>query len=89
MMTIEKMRKTLENLGKDISWKFDEKENSFYVTINDGCNGCRKYNNPQAVENFEDMLDEECFDVYGDWFTWYEFKDFDLRLSYVSMDYED
>jgi hypothetical protein len=93
MMTIEMMRKILDNLGEDVYYTFNEKENLFEVDIKDFAGfdedwseHFRKYDNPQAVEDFEKMLEKECISFDGDFYVQYEFEGFTVELGYTSMD---
>lgn len=90
-MTRTELVNTLNTLGNDVS--YDEYESTFNVTIedfegfDDNWNEIyRDYDNPQAVEDFENMLENECNRFEGDFYRDYYFNDFTVRLGYSSYD---
>lgn len=91
MMTLEKMMAIIEGLGEDAYvW---ERNGMLHVTLNDdegidddGEEVSREYDNPEAVERFEEMLETECLAQEGDFYTIYHFEGFDVMLGYTSFD---
>ena len=88
-MTKEMMLKVLEDLGNDIS--FEVTEEGFEVTVEDflgfdenWSEVMRDLEDPKAVEKFEDMLEEKCLYITGDFYFTYHFEDFTVELGYSS-----
>lgn len=92
MMTREMMMKVLEGLGSDVSL-WDKEDYCLDVTLEDfegfdedWSEIDREYDNPEAVERFEEMLETECLSQEGDFYVVYHFEGFDVRLGYASFD---
>lgn len=90
-MTRTELVNTLNALGNDVF--YSEYENVFDVTINDfeGFDDDwneidRDFDNPQAVEDFEETLENECNYFEGDYSRTYYFDDFTVWLGYASQD---
>lgn len=90
-MTYEMMLEMLEGLGNDVF--FDEVEGGFDVTVDDfeGFDDDwseveRDFDDPEAVESFLDMLEEESLSHEGDFYVVYHFEGFDVELGYTSFD---
>ena len=91
MMTFEKMIAAIEALGNDAF--YDVVDEVINVTLNDFagfdedyCEIMRDYDNEQAVENFLQMLDDECLSSSDDFYKDYEFDGFTVSLGYESFD---
>lgn len=90
MMLREMMKEYLDSLV-DVSYEMDE--DGFDVVIEDfngfdeGWNEVmREYENPEAVAQFEQMLQNECLSAEGDYYRIYHFDGFDVQLGYASFD---
>lgn len=90
-MTYEMMVEMLEALGQDVF--FDEVEGGFDVTVHDfeGFDDDwseveRDFDDPDAVEHFLDVLEEESLSHEGDFYVVYHFEGFDVELGYSSFD---
>lgn len=93
MMTLEMMIATVEALGQDASYYWDEEENELSVTIDDFAGFdenwseiMRDYNNPEAVTAFLKMLKTECNYIEDDFYVYYHFDDFKVTVGYSSFD---
>jgi hypothetical protein len=96
MITLEKVWNEAKALGDDaIVWQdaFDTVIFCLYVELNDfegfdedWSEIYREYDNPEAVERFKKMLENECIFKEGDLYVVYHFKDFDVQLGYSSFD---
>ena len=91
MMTYEMMVTTLEALGEDVSYSVQD--GFFRVTLedfegfdDDWSEVEREYDDPEAVERFEEMLEAECSSQEGDFYVVYHFEGFDVQLGYASFD---
>ena len=91
MMTYEMMVATLEALGEDVSYSV--RDGFFRVTLedfegfdDDWSEVEREYDDPEAVERFEEMLEAECSSQEGDFYVVYHFEGFDVQLGYASFD---
>lgn len=91
MMTYEEMMEVIEALGEDV--EVDIIGETIYVTIQDfegfdshWCEIERELTNEEAVEAFEEMLEAECLSEEGDFYTFYYFEGFRVRLGYASAD---
>ena len=90
-MTYEKMIEMLEALGADalysvIGTTIHVDLNDFEGFDEDWDEIMRDYDNPKAVEAFEEMLERECLSQEGDFYTTYHFDDFSVKLGYTSYD---
>jgi len=92
MMTREMMLAAIEALGADASL-WDEEDYCLDVTLEDfegfdeeWSEIDREYDDPEAVERFEEMLETECLSQEGDFYVVYHFEGFDVRLGYASFD---
>lgn len=90
-MTYEMMLEMLEGLGRDVF--FDEVEDGFDVTVydfegfdDDWSEIERDFDDPEAVEHFLDVLEEESLSHEGDFYVVYHFEGFDVELGYTSFD---
>jgi hypothetical protein len=92
MITREMMIATIEALGADATLR-NTKDYCLDVTIEDfeGFDDdydeiMRDYDNAEAVECFEEMLETECLSQEGDFYITYHFEGFDVCLGYASFD---
>lgn len=90
-MTRTELINTLNALGDDVF--YSEYKNTFNVTINDfeGFDDDwneidRDFDNPQAVEDFEETLKNECNHFEDDFYRNYYFDDFTVCLGCASYD---
>lgn len=90
-MTREMMVTAIEALGADASYY--EYDGILHVTLEDfeGFDDSweeidREYDDVDAVEAFEAMLDSEAVSVEGDFYVTYHFVGFDVCLGYASFD---
>lgn len=90
-MTYEMMMRTLETLGEDVT--YCEIGHVIHVTIedfegfdDDWSEVTREYDDSEAVERFEEMLEVECSSHEGDFYEVYHFDGFDVCLGYASYD---
>lgn len=93
MMTLEMMVAQIEALGQDASYWYDEEDRELHVTIDDfegfdddWSEVMREYDDEEAVDAFEDMLEAESVSSEGDFYRYYEFEDFSVCLGYSSFD---
>ena len=91
MMSYEMMVEVLEGLGADVSYEVEEEGFDVVIEDFDGFDEdyseiMREFDDPAAVERFEDMLEEECLSYEDDFYVVYHFEGFDLRLGYSSFD---
>lgn len=94
MKVLELMRK-LEECG-DVKVSIVQREGEqveYQVTLQDftGFDGewnevYREYSEPELVEQFSDMLEEECEEMECDYYEYYFFEDFSIFLDYASCD---
>lgn len=91
MMTYEMMVATLEALGEDVSYSFYD--GVFDVTLedfegfdDDWSEIDREYDDPEAVDRFEEMLEKESSSQEGNFYVTYHFEGFDVVLGYASFD---
>lgn len=92
MMSREMMLAAIEALGADADL-FDAEDYCLDVTLedfegfdDDWSEVFRDYDDPEAVERFEEMLEAECSSQEGDFYVVYHFEGFDVRLGYASFD---
>lgn len=92
-MTYEEMVQAIQALGDDAEFDFDEEEACFFVTFQDfegfdvdWSEIMRKFDDVEAVFAFEDMLEEQCISYEGDYYVYYHFDEFDVRIGYASFD---
>lgn len=92
MMTREMMIATIENLGDDATL-FEMRDGSLHVTIEDfggfddnWCETEREFDDENAVDEFIEMLEDECESQEGDLYTVYYFDGFEVKLGYASFD---
>ena len=93
-MTYEEMMAMIEGLGADAEMMIlDKEEMVLDVTLqdfegfdDDWSEIYRDYDHPEAVEQFEDMLDTACLSREGDYYVRYHFDGFTVRLGYASYD---
>lgn len=91
MMTYEKILEMANALGEDaIVFDFN---NEINVDFNDfdGFDEnweeiMRDYDNPNAVEAFEEMLRSEALSIDDDYYTTYHFNGFTVKVGYTSYD---
>lgn len=91
MMTFEKMIAAIEALGDDalydvVDRRIDVTLRDFDGFDDDWCEVMRDYDDEQAVENFLQMLDDECLSSSDDFYKDYEFDGFTVSLGYESFD---
>lgn len=91
MMTKENMIEMVKALGNDADMTIYDDVIS--VTINDfeGFDDDwheieRQYDDSKAVTAFEDMLEDEAIEYDGDFYTYYYFEGFTVKLGYGSFD---
>ena len=92
MMTREMMVEVLEGLGADVSYKVTKE--GFRVVIEDfegfdenWSELDREYEDPEAVDCFEEMIEtESMYYTDDDYYPLYHFEGFTLQLSYASAD---
>lgn len=91
MMTYEQVLKMAEALEDDA--RVYDFEDCIHVDFNDfiGFDNnwseiFRDYDNPKAVEAFEEMLKAEAEEVDEDFYTTYCFKGFFVKVGYTSYD---
>jgi hypothetical protein len=92
-MTYEKMVAMLEALGQDVYYDYYEKNHKFDVTLydfegfdDDWDEIYRDYDDPEAVEHFLDVLEEESLSCEGDYYETYYFDGFSVQIGYSSFD---
>jgi len=92
MITREMMIEMIEALGND-AFMWERSDGLIDVTIHDfeGFDDdwseiMRDYDNPEAVSDFEEMLEEQCESQEGDFYVTYHFDGFDVQLGYSSFD---
>jgi hypothetical protein len=91
MMTREMMIAAIDALADDaLLW---DDGHCLHVTLEDfeGFDSnwdeiMREYDDPDAVEAFLEMLDDECVSSEGDFYVTYHFDGFDVRVDYSSYD---
>lgn len=88
-MLIEK----LEKLGEDVYYSFDEKEHLLRVDFNDfegfeedGEEVYRDFLHFDLVEEFEEFLEKHCFSQAHEFYSYYFFEGFIVRVGYTSYD---
>ena len=93
MMTLEMMMAAVETLGDDASMWYDEEDRELHVTLRDfegfdedWSEIMRAYDHPEAVEQFEDMLETACLSWEDDFYLVYHFDGFAVVLGYASYD---
>lgn len=92
MMTREMMVATVEALGADAtlwvakSGRLDVTLENFEGFDEDWEEVYRDYDHPEAVAQFEEMLETECLSQDGDFYVTYHFDGFDVQLGYASYD---
>lgn len=91
MMTFEMMVAAIEALADDAL--YDVIDGEIHVTLydfegfdDDWCEIMRDYDDEQAVEAFLQMLADECLSSDGDFYEYYEFDGFTVKLGYASFD---
>lgn len=91
MMTFEMIMAAIEGLGDDVIYGVIDRE--IHVTLcdfegfdDDWCEIMRDYDDEQAVEDFLQMLADECLSSDGDFYEYYEFDGFTVKLGYESFD---
>lgn len=91
MMTREMMVATVEALGADATLCvyhrcLDVTLEDFEGFDEDWDEVYRDYDHPEAVAQFEEMLERECLSREGDFYVTYHFDGFDVQLGYGSFD---
>lgn len=93
MMSYEMMVAQLEALGHDVYFDFDEESREFDVVIQDWegfdedwSEVMRDFDDEDAVDAFEEMLEAEALSVEGDFYRYYDFGDFSVCLGFSSFD---
>lgn len=83
----------LNQLGADVYYSFDEKEQCLDITFNDfdgfdedWSEVMREYDNPNLVDEVIDFLDKHCLSQEGDFYHYYNFGDFVAQVGYTSFD---
>lgn len=92
MMTREMMVATVEALGADATLSGAQTD-CLEVTLEDfeGFDDDweevdRDYDHPEAVAQFQEMLETECLSQDGDFYVTYHFDGFDVCLGYASFE---
>lgn len=92
-MTYEMMVEILEALGQDVYYNYNEGDHKFDVTIDDfeGFDDdwdeiYRDFDDPEAVEHFLDVLEEESLSHEGHFYVVYHFDGFSVEIGYSSYD---
>lgn len=92
MMTREMMVAAIEALGADASL-WERSDGMLDVTLEDfegfdedWSEIDREYDDPEAVERFEEMLEAECLSHEGNFYVTYHFEGFDVQLGFASFD---
>lgn len=92
-MTYEMMVEMLEALGNDVYYDYDEDDHEFDVTIDDfegfdedWSEVDREFDDPEAVEHFLDVLEEESLSHEGDFYETFYFDGFSVQVGYSSFD---
>lgn len=93
MKNFEEIMAELEKLGDDVTVYADEEKEMIDVTFedfegfdDDWCEIEREYDNPEAVENFLEMLEAECISKEDDFYKKYFFDGFYVEIGYSSYD---
>lgn len=94
-MTKEMMMAQIEALGHDAFVDEYEEDGEMVISVtlrdfegfdDDWSEIMRDYDHPEQVEAFEEMLEEECIEEFGDLYGYYVFDGFTVELGYSSFD---
>ena len=92
MMNLEMMMNKVDELKNDASMWLDEEENELHITIEDfegfdeDWSEVEREVDEEKVDAFLKMLEEECVSYEGDFYYYYEFEGFSVKLGYASYD---
>ena len=95
MTTIEMLTKKFDTIAKDAGYFVidDEEEKKIHLTIedfdgfdDDWCEIDREFEDPKAVDEVLDWLEENADRVVDDYYTEYYFDDVEVIVGYSSYD---
>lgn len=87
---LELVLKKLEKLGENVEYKVKGSEIKVMVLdfedYNDDWTEIYRDYDDDAVEEFEEWLEENCVSCQCDYYQYYEFDGFNVEIGYSSMD---
>ena len=92
MMNLEMMINKVDELKNDVSMWLDEKESVLHITIEDFAgfdedwSEVEKEVDEEKVEAFLEMLKKECVSYECEFYHYYKFEGFSVKLGYTSYD---
>lgn len=84
--------KKVDELKNDASMWLDEEENELHITIEDfegfdeDWSEVEKEVDEEKVDAFLKMLEDECVSYEGEFYHYYKFEGFSIKLGYASYD---
>ena len=80
----------LEKLGENVEYKVKDTEIKVvvldFIGYNDNWEEVYRDYDEDAVEDFEEWLEDNCVSCQCDYYQYYEFDGFNVEIGYSSMD---